>query len=657
MTKARGLLCICIITAVLELALSMIAHAKYEDWETSVVNRKDEKTYVISNLASEDIMSPICGSALLRKDHCTYVSLADLGSFGKRGNDLLPYDWRKDETVIVLDRSKLDGAGKALAAKLLAEVFPTIPSRNDADQITIATQEAAKRSCQALIDVPETMWLDQAVGDIKRLGFATTSTFPVQNVAVFSNDSSCANTLLSQFQYGKKQIIEPGQLQVFRDATGLSHKIAAINWNAEEECTVDTANEILPTELRSACDNSTRDRVGLTPWQQFCRSAVAQSFSSGGTEYWVLRAPTAKHLSTLTNMVVKSGFKGGPFQLPLCDLSYVRSIAVGTYVQSPDPDRQRLVIQNQMETVAQDLLQTKVKSLASAQDWGKLVQNVLGDSAVGNPFRDSGGAQQVVRASNADALLVLWIRDVSPALEYSCTRSRITPPMPAFTETEPRRPDPDESGLSGHKYPSIDGCRSCSHEYQRDLSNYYDKHASWERDINQYEGSKHSRLVNYEYQIVSTPKITLLGYLKVIDLRTQTQLWSCDVSIDSLGDAKPVRTVPAQVRGDDTEPQMPELPENTYSWTDSTYSIGQNAIFGALKQGIVKMTQSVLWGSDLKPWNMPMQASIQDDAIPVTDTVTGNGGAVKTKTVQKPVVKAKPKPASKKTKPVIRKSH
>jgi len=589
----------------------LVANAEESLFEKKVVNREDEKVYVISNIAPSEIMSLVCRHVLVRRSgHCQYVPLESWGTHGKRHTDILPYNWRKEsETVVVIDRSRLDGVGRALLEKLIAEIFPTLYVDHSKPQTVIYLQKSGKREWQVLIDVPETTWLKQAVDDVWAIPLSRESeavilqTYPILSVALLTNDDAAGSQLLSYFKYGRKQSFGLDEYQKFRDADGLTHKIIALNWNGSEQCTSAIANEVLPAEMRDNCDESSKDRVGLSRWQRFCREAAAESFKDGESDVWVFRAPTSKFLQSLVNRAIQTDFQEWPYRLDICDLTHIGSVAVGTYVTNPDLDRRRLILQQEMETVVQQTLQTKVKSMYSTQNWGDLIQQVLGESAVESPFKDPGGAQRVVQASNADALLVLWVRDASPMIEHSCSKTRLTPEIPPFQEAEPSKPSPNERkyGLFGPKeYPEGEN----SPEYQQALARYREKHSEWEQKKEAWEEKRRSHRVNWEFTIYSTPKVSVLGYLKVIDLKTKTQVWTCEVSVSSTGDPQKLKSISVQTIGDDTEPEAPELPANEYEWKSNAYTVGQDAFLSALKQGVAKLAESALWQNDLKPWNM-----------------------------------------------------
>ncbi|MGQ9525056.1 MAG: hypothetical protein ACUVTZ_09485 [Armatimonadota bacterium] len=55
---------------------------------------------------------------------CRYLSLSSIGSFGKSKRDLLPFNWRREnELVIAVDTSALRGDDRANLGRLAEEIF------------------------------------------------------------------------------------------------------------------------------------------------------------------------------------------------------------------------------------------------------------------------------------------------------------------------------------------------------------------------------------------------------------------------------------------------------------------------------------------------------------------------------------------------------
>jgi hypothetical protein len=427
--------------------------------EDRVVNRKGEAVYVISNIDEAQIMSPVCREALYRKDHCRYVPVSMLGSYGKRKTDLLPYNWRdKNETVIVLDRSRLSEADKVNVSRLLYEMFPILKLNSNVSEAIIHAQKNTKegKEFQVLLDIPEIKWLDQTVQDVWSIPASAedkgdlwqkTIRNPIDRVAVLTNEDGLGEALLEPFRYGEKQSFTLDQYKDFVAQDHCTHKIIALNWNSETPCSAEIGNEILPQELREICDDSqtSRDRMGLTPWRRFCREADAKRFQVDQTEVWVLRAPTEKFLRELASPLISSKFNSerAEYSIPVTDLSVIKTLAIGTYIAPPDSEantikklQKNLVLQQELESLSQKWLKSKVNPV-STQNWGNIIQVAMGEGASDSPFKSTAGAEKVVRAAKADALLVLWVRQVEPQINYSHVKERLTTPMPAFNQSDP----------------------------------------------------------------------------------------------------------------------------------------------------------------------------------------------------------------------------
>lgn len=588
--------------------------------DEKILKGKAGAAYLISNIPEIEVMPKVYKSAMIsNKDFCRFVPLSKVGKSNKKkedkeGKDLLPYNWEKEnKTIVVIDRSRLEKSDEEAYKQLMLEMFPfALDKVSSTPGVFIYVQgyKDSKKIFNFLIDVPEMKWLEPAVNDLwcvreSQLPFVSNN--PIQSVAILTNDEMAGNTLLSAFNYGNKQVFGLDRINDFKNCQGITHKMVAINWNGDTECPADTAIEFLPADLQQHCDSSAVDRSGLTKWQQFCHQTAGDNFSDGNVQSWIFRSPTPSYLQTIAKMAVDTNFKEKNYSLNICDLSYIESIAVGTYLTNNELNQSRLVVQEDLENITKGMLKSKVKEMYSSQDWGALVQSVLGD-ATDSPFSGSGGAQKVVRKSDADALLVLWVNDLSPSTVYSYTENRLTPDMGKFDKYEPEKPDPNCKPLfSGYRYPGANREeRERSGKYIRDYSSWIDDHAKWERDRDNFEYNLRNCTVSWEQNIIATPNVKLSGSLKLIDLRTQNLIWSCNVSSSSSGDVRNIQSFSLTTRGNDSRPDGPNVPQNTYSWDDTTYMVGQNSFKSALREGVGRLAGSVLWAQDMKPWCMPI---------------------------------------------------
>ncbi|HEX2949003.1 MAG TPA: hypothetical protein VHV83_05475, partial [Armatimonadota bacterium] len=629
----------------------MVNTPDYRDWRG---RSHDLYANIITNIPREDVMGVVCGDAMLQIDrdndpHCVYYPLASVGKYGKKKNELLPFDPRDDnETIVIIDRSKLSEEDKTALGLLIPVVFSQVVRPTEQNQVLLWLQNNCGkegREYQALIDLPDKRWLKTATNELRSLpvdyitdGSKRTAALQheVSKTVILCNDEPIEKKLVDALPYSDTTVCNLDSFDTYRDDTEATRKIIALNWNSESECPGEVGVQIFPTELAKLCKDHAKDRVGLTGWQRYCRLAQAKRYKDGKTETWVIGAPTSAFLGKLVDTVIKDKFKRLSYQLPIVDLSFVKSLSVGVYVVSADPDRQRLVLQQQLEDVAtetlnakvaQDVSSPKVKSMVTTQNWGDILKQTLGNNQdTDDPFTGSESVRRVNQASNSDAILLLWVKDINPSMSYSLSDPiRLTERFPAFAKKEPSapdKPDPDDKKLfSGHTYPgnSRDE-RQRSDKYQRDLSNYYeakhkydDDHEDWENARREWVRSRDRYRVNYNFDIQSNLDVKTVAFVKVIDLvADQRMIWSTEVDA---GDNKntTVKTIPVEAIGDTTIPAQPDITNmyrNSFGWSnvlaDSAdpnivYSLGQNTLSKSLRQGIEQLAGVALWYGDLKP--------------------------------------------------------
>ncbi len=621
--------------------------------DVAILNRADRRNfltrttfhvYVISNLPREVVMPAVCREALSRRGHCKYLPLNAVGKFGSQQRELLPYNAGKNtETVVVADRSTLTAEERAGLEKLRKTLYPTAPAAEVGQAlIWVQNRGTTGREYQVLLDLPAPRWLTTMADDlwaIPRERIADNSHDAcalinrVSATAILCNDNESGARLAGGLRYSDTRLFHPRELTAFRDATGIDRRIIALNWNGDQECAPAMLACVLPEALHAVTAEHTRDRMGLTGWQRFCRQAMARQYPDGTSATWVIGAPTAKILRALATTVVQNGYSGGPFSLPICDLSYINSLAVGAYLASPDPDRNRLVLQQQMEEIVQDTLGSRVRSMVSTLHWGSILDQALErNPAMDDPFRLPESRQLLNQATQTDAVLLLWVKELTPQVIFSFPRERVTPPYAPFTETapsRPREPHPDDRtfGIFGHRtYPGrTSEERRNSEEFQDDWNDWrYTEMPEWEREHSRWEYRRKSwedgrsaYPVIYNYTVTCTPKVGLVGHLRVIDqIDPQRLLWNNEVLWSRTGATRIMRTLSVQVCGESTDPPLPREASqyaNQFTWQggaraigdDALYAIGQQALLDALRDAVARLAEAALLSGDLKSWNQP----------------------------------------------------
>ncbi|HEY3416915.1 MAG TPA: hypothetical protein VGM23_08535 [Armatimonadota bacterium] len=457
--------------------------------------------YVISNIPERSVMRLVCRDALLRtvskKNVCTYLPLASVGSYGRQQKDLLPFDPRKDaEMVVVIDRSTLTPAEKTNLATLIDKCYPLLPDAPERPQVTIWLQNSGDSGgeYQVLLDVPSVEWLEDITNELWALPDGTLRdksfgkqliTHPVNTLAICSNDLAVRDALAQASGYSEIHLFGLAEAEEFLTLPGFTQRILAVNWNGDAECPPALAARLLPPALAGKAAELTPDTTGLTGWQRFCRQALARHDVLNAVDIWTLCAPTSRHLQSLAAKVVANRFSGGPYTLALGDLSQVRRLALGVSFAPSDYDEERFTVQKDLESLARKLLPASVQAVVLPQGWSP------------DPPKDA-----VVPQPDADAVLLFQVEKLSPLIKYDTLQRRLTPAYPQFTDLEPSRPsppNPDERRRiheQANFYPGKTATeRQNSKEYQADYTRWKDhdqtrwekEHADWEARVKELE--------------------------------------------------------------------------------------------------------------------------------------------------------------------------
>ncbi len=575
-----------------------------------IVNRKEESAYIISNLPESDVMRPVCRQGLNRQGKCHYIALSEVDK-GKSGA-LLSYNWReKNETVIVVDSSRLDNAEKVTLSRLKNELFPAMTEDvGKQHKVAAYVQNVGKNAMQALVIVPRATLLQPFADELWTLHRALVSrtdpfetSHPVYSASLLTNDDASAESLLKALRYSDVKQYGTDGVGDFLSNTGADLRVIALDWNAAKKCSPSVAASILPAELSRLCKLDAPDGRKLTSWDRFCREANASFFKGNDStpDTWVIRAPTQRHLRSLVSEVTTEDLKPGEHKIELIDLSGVKSMAVGVCFVEKDIAREQLVLAQEIETATAEQVKSEVKITHSSQDWGKLVQDAFGSQTA------HVGAEKVVKASGSDALLLLRVREIEPTVEFKCIKERITPPVPEFRDQEPSRPSPDERkyGIAGpKKYPGDDtGDRERSSDYKRDMRRWRDDHYEWERKKRDYEYECENRQVDWRLTVLSYPSARVVADLSLIDLASSRQIWSTPTEANQSGESTTVSTKTVRIRGDKNEPVPVVMAEPLKQWRPDTYLTGQNALTLTLRQGVDKLMENALWASDIRAKN------------------------------------------------------
>ncbi len=590
-------------------------------YENKVIGRDREKCTFISNMDWADIKQPLCREWLLNADRCRYIPLSDLGTFGKHHDELLPYKWIKDEWVILVNLATLTDEETALYSQL-KDLMPLIPKTSgDEPEIRVFFQKGGKREYEVLIELPDEAWLEDAAEFLWSVPLADgvhnidreergwlPFTFSVNRLAVLTNMQSF-NTCMNGARFANVVCFSPDQCQEFADMQGVTQRVIALNYNGDAEITPDQARLILPPKLHDDALEGDSDRLGLTPWQRFNRTAQARHFKNDtGGDTWFIGAPTEKFVNQLIHQTgfqpPFSSFEGRETNIKLCDASWMNSMAVGVYMQPENVDHERLVLRERLEQIARDRLGNRIPEISSGSNLGDVLQQVMGENDE-NPFRADVDVEHIMVDMSADALLVLWVRDISPTTSYDYEPKRQTPRMEPFSDQEPSKPNPDAKRPFGsHIYPGKNTEeRRRSNKYQDDYDDYRRKHSDWEDRQASYNREARNRRITWQQNITARSSVHLSGYCKLIDLKSKQVVWSTAVETSQNGREKFIDQNLVTITGENATPDAPSMPPTIHRWEDGTFTAGQDAIHNALNNGLEKLQQVVLWGSDLKEWN------------------------------------------------------
>ncbi|MHB9105882.1 MAG: copper amine oxidase N-terminal domain-containing protein [Armatimonadota bacterium] len=671
------------------LLVGILGHCYGSTFANRIMARDDDNiyVYVISNMPQTAVMQAICRNLLLRVDkgkpHCTYVPLSSVGTYGRKKNELLPYKHLEDnETIIVIDRSQMTEQDTAGLQKLQTELFQAMPERKHRNSVRIWVQNYGKtkrgREYQVLVDIPQTKWLERAADDLwndKWGAFYSDKTrqsfnheCPIDAGAILTNDPDSAEAISASMPYCEMAVFDLDGIDEFQARAGLTKRFIILNWNGETECPAAQIKPLLPPSMKQYYEIKT-DRVGLTGWQQFCRTPMVRCEMVGETEVWAICAPTEKYLRKMTGLVLQDKFRKDAYTFNVTDFSYINRLAVGVYVSDSSLKRDRLVMQQRLEEAATDVLRLQIQSMVSVTGWGKILDNVLDrNNPNDDPLNNPETIRRINQASNADALLLLWVNELKPSIAYDKNYSRTTPPYKDWSQAareadvsverpkEPEKPtqhDPDDKEGPiwdrDYKYKGkTREERANDPVYLADVRKYYDKDipkynreynewrkeaGAWDTAKYRWERGRESYEVHFNYYARMTPGTGVVADIRIIDTVKEQSLLTAPipVSLGRTGQSREVLEIPVSLTGEDSIPDMPNAItrfQNVYTWPgcfdlvgeDTMYAICQDAITASLREGLMKLPEFTLWAADLKPWNLPSARPVRPELPPARVT-------------------------------------
>jgi hypothetical protein len=596
-------------------------------------------TYVVSNLPQETVMPALCRDALLRrhkaKPHCTYLPLARVGHFGGK---LLPFDpLESRELVVVVDRATLTAVDTDALARLQAAYFPTRPAPGSPEAVLLFLQNSGNtmKENQVLVSLPAARWLTAAADALWALPSSTlpdgsrrTKTIErrVGRSVILSNEAETREALRAALPFHDVTTFDLAETDAFLAAKA-DQRIVALNWNGDAPIAPALAARLLPAALQDETKD-TPPAAGLTRWQRFCLPAVAQAYPDGAGTRWLLRAPTARHLKRVAQQAIDGDFAGGPYTLPLADLTAMQTPAVGVFlpVTADGPSRlDDVSLQRGLEEQATATLNVRVPTLAATPEWPEALAGALNP----DPLADAAATNlpRLQKYTTGDTLLLFWVKRARATTDYAFPNERLREETAVFGEAEPvcpLEPDPEEVIVVGtYRFPghSRDERRQ-SHEYQvvwkrwhdDDMAHYHRKHRDWEVRYEVWKREHWHRRIHYRYLVQATGHVEVTGYLRVIDLRTGQQVASTQTFTGQAdGEARTVGEVPAWV--DDDHVLLPPRELRDYAaadtWrgcerilgADAMARLYQKALQSAFNTTAKHLADNALRAGDIKAWN------------------------------------------------------
>ncbi len=589
--------------------------------------------YVVSNLPQETVMPAVCRDALLvrhhNKAHCHYIPLAWVGRYGRK---LLPFDPAESrELVVVVDRSTLTKVETEALAQLQQAYFPTHPAPATPQNVLLFLQNAGDtmKEYQVLVSLPAARWLTAAAEalwavPLNDLPEGSLRTLTIEHgtgtTALLCNDTVTREALRTALPFHDVTTYDLPNLDAYLDSKP-TQRIVALNWNGDAAITPAQAAQLLPVGLRAT--------MAADAWAHFYREATAQRYLDDHGATWCITAPTARHLQALAQTVIANDFTGGPYRLPLVDLTTLQTPSVGIYAPPQEDGASGMdegALQRGLEDQTAALLNVHVPTLADTPEWPDALAGALDPNPLAEaPFTN---LPRVQKYATGDTLLLFWVKRARPTVTYAFPAERLATTYAEFDEPEPVcpvEPDPEEVIVVGtFRFPgsSHEG-RMHSHEYGEAWRHWHDEelvryeiaHRMWEERYAVWLHERRHYRAHYRYQVQATGGVEVTGYLRIIDLRTGKALTrTVDYTQHATGETKIVGAVPAWVDGDEIRPALPHAlhdytPADT--WRDCERILGapamarlcQQALKATFTDALTHLADTALRAGDVKGWN------------------------------------------------------
>ncbi|MGC8835174.1 MAG: hypothetical protein ACP5R4_14100, partial [Armatimonadota bacterium] len=230
-----------------------------------VVGRKHEPCWVISNVPEDQAMPAVCRGTLrepVMSKKLKYIPLSsEFGKFGRNKKDLLPFNWRKEnELVIAVDTSRLTSAERDSLDRLLGEIFPGLEKAPPYPHVHIRAQASGRREYQVYASAPNFEYLNKALDKLysipaERLPPVNPPLEEVHRIwklAVLTNCADAAGSFAESLEFADFQQFNLSEASSFQGAGADIHAVL-LNWNGDEEVQPEAAASLLPEKFKAKC--------------------------------------------------------------------------------------------------------------------------------------------------------------------------------------------------------------------------------------------------------------------------------------------------------------------------------------------------------------------------------------------------------------------
>lgn len=320
-----------------------------------------------------------------------------------------------------------------------------------------------------------------------------------------------------------------------------------------------------------------------------------------------LVAPTPQLLSSLIERLQSSAIPSTPEVVTVPDLRHVETI---TIAGTTNLTGVRANLQGQLEERLMGMI-SNARLFKAVRAGGGQLKTVLETIRVEMTGVTKQDLEDVRVIANTDALILAAITRAGGKTTYRSQRQQLTPDDPAFRESEPRKPTPEDRKtlFGGHKYTDAHGGRSNDPQYKADLAEWEKSHAAWERKKREYEHKLAKKQFEWKWQIAQQQEATVEVTIGVFDLKAGAVVWA---SKPLVGRAEANSIAKERVLVVEGQGNSPSDPEQTPQSTDT-------AAEELLSQALLKAVSGVpkvLRDNLLLPGDLPDDVIAEDGRTP-----------------------------------------